>query len=84
MFEWFENPASGVLDDLAGHMRLRLLKAVDTDKYNITFLEWNPGKGNSVLLRASDTQLHVAPFTRSCFGLPVCKQEIRDDDSVFR
>ena len=78
--EWLEIQASSPSDDPADQRRLNLLEAVDTTTYVITFFGPVAGKGHLVLLRASDGHIHVASFTRSCFGFPLRERDVRDEE----
>ena len=84
LIEWLEKEAPGPPNDPVDRQRLRLLEAVDSTKYIVSFLGMTPGKGHLVLLRASDAHVHVTSFTRSCAGLPLRQRDVRDDDECAR
>ena len=79
MIEWLEIEASSPADDPADRKRLSLLEAVDTTRYFVTFLGPVAGKGGLVLLRASDSYIHIASFMRSFFGFPLRERDVRDE-----
>ena len=63
----------------ANRQRFRMLEAVDSTKYVITFFGAAPGGGHMVLLRASDGHVHVASFMKACVGLPLTEMDVWDD-----
>ena len=76
IIKWLENQLS---DDPADRQRLRILEAVDSTKYAVTFLGATAGRGHLVLLRASDGHVHVASFMKACLGLPLHERDIWDN-----
>ena len=61
--------------------KVELLEAINREEYVITLFPKAPEmeKGNLVLLRASNGEVHLTSFTRACFGLPLRKRDVRDD-----
>ena len=84
LIKWLEKQAPDPPNDPVDRQRLRLLEAVDSTRYIVSFLSMAPRKGRLVLLRASDAHVHVTSFTRSCAGLPLRQRDLRDDDECAR
>lgn len=77
--DWLEKQVKNPQDNQAVRRRLRLLEAVDTTKYVISFLGKTPVIGRLVLLRASDGHVHVASFMKSYVGLPLRIRDVREE-----
>lgn len=79
IIRWLDQAPLRPSPDPGHRHRFRMLEAVDSRKYVVTFLGLVPSAGFLVLLRASDGHVHVASFMKAFFGLPVTELELWDD-----
>ena len=79
IIHWLDEQPFNPPDKTPYRQRFRLLEAVDSTEYVITFLGVAPSTGHLVLIRASDGHVHVASFMKACVGLPVTETEVLDD-----
>ena len=77
---WLNHQPFNPPKDPAYRQRYRMLEAVDSTEYVVTFLGKAPSAGHLVLIRASDGYVHVASFMKACVGLPVTETEVWDDE----
>ena len=83
IIHWLDQQSVNPPKDPAYRHRFRMLEAVDSTQYVITFLGKGPGAGRLVLIRASDGHVHVASFMKACVGLPVTEMEVWDDECAL-
>ena len=76
---WLDTQELNPPSNPAYRQRFRLLEAVDSTKYVITFLSRVPSAGHMVLIRALDGHVHVASFMKACVGLPLTEMDVWDD-----
>ena len=79
IIQWLNQQPFSPPNDPAYRQRFRMLEAVDSTVYVVTFLGVAPSAGHLVLIRASDGHVHVASFLKACVGLPVTELEVWDD-----
>ena len=80
IIHWLDQQSVNPPKDPAYRHRFRMLEAVDSTQYVITFLGKAPSAGNLVLIRASDGHVHVASFMKACVGLPMTEMEVWNDE----
>ena len=79
IIQWLDRQPANPPEDPVDGRRFRMLEAVDSTQYVITFLGAVPSAGHLVLIRASDGLVHVASFMKACVGLPVTQLDVWDD-----
>ena len=79
IIQWLKRQPANPPNDPTYRRRFRMLEAVDSSRYVITFLGEVPGAGHLVLIRASDGLVHTASFLKACVGLPVTQLDVWDD-----
>ena len=82
IMQWLEQQPTNPPNDPLYRRRFRMLEAVDSTEYIVTFLGKAPCAGHLVLIRASDGHVHVASFMKACVGLPLTEMEVWDDQCV--
>ena len=82
IMHWLDQQPLNPPNDPDYIQRFRMLEAVDSTEYVVTFLGAAPSAGHLVLIRASDGHVHVASFMKACVGLPVTETELWDDHCV--
>ena len=82
IIQWLDQQSANPPNNPDYIQRFRMLEAVDSTEYVVTFLGAAPSAGHLVLLRASDGHVHVASFMKACVGLPVTETEVWDDRCV--